>query len=148
MAFQSSKRNFDEFTNQIATMSSTQCSPKRVQTEPNPELWDILTNLPTDQIQSLLYQACDQSSLIADLVRSANNERLAREATTPPINFQRYEQECWYTINKKFSKLAPSKQFEMMGDICETLSDNREAVMELAGPDTRWETRRNALEVG
>ena len=43
--------------------------------------------------------------------------------------------------------MPSSKQYEMMGDICEELESAREAILEEAGPNTKWETRRNALEV-
>jgi hypothetical protein len=107
----------------------------------------MITALPSDQIQALLFQASIQNDAIADLVCTAHAERIAEEAARPPVDFERYAQECWHTLNKKFAKLSCSKQFEMMGDICETLSDNREAVMQLAGPGEKWETRRNAVEV-
>ena len=34
-----------------------------------------------------------------------------------------------------------------MGDICDSLESARTSIVEAAGPDTKWETRRNALEV-
>lgn len=148
MASYSPKRSFEVFVEDSSIKSEPQSPSKRPRGDPDHELWDMITSLPSDQTQSLLWQACTQSSSIADLVRSAHAERLADEAARPPVNFDRYSQECWYTLNKKFKKLSGSHQFGMMGDICETLSDNREAVMDLAGQDTRWETRRNALEVG
>lgn len=148
MVSHSPKRSFGVFEEDSSVETESQLSSKRPRADPDHELWDMITNLPSDQTQSLLWQACTQSSSIADLVRSAHAERLAEEASRPPVNFDRYSQECWYTLNKKFKKLSGSHQFEMMGDICETLSDNREAVMDLAGPETRWETRKNALEVG
>ena len=43
--------------------------------------------------------------------------------------------------------MRSSKQFEAMGDIIGTLDSSRRAIMKAATPDTRFETRRNALEV-
>jgi hypothetical protein len=80
-------------------------------------------------------------------VQSAHNARLAEEAARPPVNFDHYSRDCWYTMNKKYKRLSCSKQFEMMGDICQVLDESREAIVAAAGPDVRWETRRNALEV-
>jgi hypothetical protein len=148
MASHSPKRSFEVFSDEGEITGSPQSPSKRVRANPDTELWEMITSLPNDQIQSLLYQACTQSESIADLVRCAHAERLADEAACPAENFDRYSEECFHTLNKKFKKLSKSKQFEMMGEICETLSDNREAVMELAGPEKKWETRRNALEVG
>lgn len=43
--------------------------------------------------------------------------------------------------------MSSSKQYEMSGDICDELESAREAILEKAGPNTKWQTRRNALEV-
>ena len=43
--------------------------------------------------------------------------------------------------------MSSSKQYDMTGDICDELESAREAILEKAGPNTKWETRRNALEV-
>lgn len=51
------------------------------------------------------------------------------------------------TLNKKYAKLRPSQQFGMTGDIMQELSEAREEIMGKAGKETRFETRRNALEV-
>lgn len=50
-------------------------------------------------------------------------------------------------MNKKYKSMSCSKQFEMMGEICEVLDESREKIVEAAQPVVRWETRRNALEV-
>lgn len=143
-----SKRKHEDLEDTLNLSSIPTFSPsKRQRADPDPKLWDMIASLPADQTQSLLYQACLQSSSISDLILAANQERIAAEAALPPVNFARYSQACWYTLNKKFAKLSSSKQFDVMGEICEDLSCNREAIMDLAGPDTRWETRRNALEV-
>jgi hypothetical protein len=50
-------------------------------------------------------------------------------------------------LNKRYARLRPSQQFEIIGDIMEELSEAREEIMGKAGQETRFETRRNALEV-
>lgn len=81
-------------------------------------------------------------------VQSAYDAHVAEEAARPPVEFDRYSKECWFAMNSKYKSLSCSKQFEMMGDICEVLDESREKVVEAAQPGVRWETRRNALEVG
>lgn len=43
--------------------------------------------------------------------------------------------------------MSSSKQYGAIGDICEELELAREAILEEAGQNMKWETRRNALEV-
>lgn len=86
---------------------------------------------------------------MADLVRQAHAEFLTSEEENDeeaPVDFSTYYQACWHALNKKFEKLSSSRQFEMMGEVCETLSDNREAVMTIVG-EGGWEGRRDGLEV-
>jgi hypothetical protein len=50
-------------------------------------------------------------------------------------------------MNKKYSRLSSSKQYNMMGDIIGVLHLHEEAIMKKANSDARFATRRNALEV-
>lgn len=75
--------------------------------------------------------------------------RVARCPNTalPPVEFDQYSKNCWYTLNKKYARMKGSKQFMLIWEISAELSGGREAIMNEAAPDMRFETRRNALEV-
>ena len=90
---------------------------------------------------------CRNEPKIADAVQRTYDSYLAKLAAQPPVDFDHYSKSCWYTLNKKYARLAPSQQYELVGDIMGELSDARTSIMEEAGPATRFETRRNALEV-
>ncbi|EKD21796.1 uncharacterized protein L3040_005304 [Drepanopeziza brunnea f. sp. 'multigermtubi'] len=149
MASKSSKRTYASFSEPYGSsslLSNPVPSAKRSRRN-EPSLWSQILSLPHPTTQSLLYQICHANPNLAAFVQSAHNARLAEEAARPPVNFDHYSRDCWYTMNKKYKRLSCSKQFEMMGDICQVLDESREAIVAAAGPDVRWETRRNALEV-
>ncbi|KAI9051985.1 hypothetical protein LZ554_004239 [Drepanopeziza brunnea f. sp. 'monogermtubi'] len=151
MASKSSKRTYASFSEPYGAASSLLSdrvpSAKRSRRNNEPSLWSQILSLPHPTSQSLLYQICNANPNLAALVQSAHDARLAEEAARPPVNFDHYSRDCWYTMNKKYKRLSCSKQFEMMGDVCQVLDESREAIVAAAGPDVRWETRRNALEV-
>jgi hypothetical protein len=98
-------------------------------------------------MQGLLYNMCRNEPRIAEAVQRTYDSYLAKLAAQPPVDFDHYSKSCWHTLNKKYARLRPSQQYELIGDIIGELSDARTSIMEKAGPATRFETRRNALEV-
>jgi hypothetical protein len=150
MAVNSSKRSFETFAGPNGTISSVQTNvpaPKKTRTNSNINLWEMITKLDATTIRSLLHHFCTQDPSLAAHVESAHRSRLAQEATKPPIEFDHYSKSCWHALNSQYRGMRSSKQFEAMGDIIGTLDSSRRAIMKAATPDTRFETRRNALEV-
>lgn len=90
---------------------------------------------------------CRNEPRLADAVQRTYDSYLAKIAAQPPEDFDHYSKSCWYTLNKKYARLQPSQQSDLIGDIIGELSDTRTSIMGEAGPVTRFETRRNALEV-
>jgi hypothetical protein len=80
-------------------------------------------------------------------MKDAYDTLVATKEALPPVDFDQYSKSCQYILNKKYARLKCSQQFMMMGDILEELSNSRKAIWEKAGPDTRFKTRKNALEV-
>lgn len=80
------------------------------------------------------------------MVKTAHDAHLAELRAKTPENFDSYSKDCWHTLNMKYQRLSSSKQYNMMDDILGVLDRSRETIMKKAGPETRWETRRNALE--
>ena len=150
MALNNSKRTYENFSEPFGS-SSVSFEPyqafKRPRADIEPSLWNQILTLPHTTIQSLLYQICSANPSLSSFVTSAHDARIAEEAARPPVNFDHYSRDCWYTMNKKYKRLSCGKQFEMMGDICQVLDESRDAIVEAAGAGVRWETRRNALEV-
>ncbi|KAK0113415.1 hypothetical protein ONS95_013672 [Cadophora gregata] len=149
MALNNSKRSYESFSEHLGS-SSIFSEPsqafKRPRANIEPSLWNQILSLPHTTIQSLLYQICSANPSLSSFVTSAHDARVAEEAARPPVNFDNYSRDCWYTMNKKYKRLSCGKQFEMMGDICQVLDESRDAIVDAAGADVRWETRRNALE--
>ncbi|TVY46245.1 hypothetical protein LOCC1_G004051 [Lachnellula occidentalis] len=145
-----SKRTFNDFSEANGTgssLSNVLPSSKRSRAaEPNKALWDQICKLPPQTTQKVLYEICMQNPTASAFVQSADTLRLAEESNKPPVNFDSYSKSCWHTLNTEYKRLSGSKQYEAMGDIYAVLSDSREAIMKKAGPDTKWGTRRNALE--
>lgn len=107
----------------------------------------MITGLQPLEISTILYNICSEDPSRADLVRSAHAARLAEERKRPPTNFDSISKDCWHTLNTKYKRLSCSKQCDVMGDIDDVLNSSITAILEKSGPETRWETRRNALEV-
>jgi len=150
MALNNSKRTYDNFSEPFRSSSVSSenfQSFKRPRADIEPSLWNQILTLPHTTIQSLLYQICSANPSLSSFVTSAHDARIAEEAARPPVNFDHYSRDCWYTMNRKYKRLSCGKQFEMMGDICQVLDESRDAIVETAGAGVRWETRRNALEV-
>lgn len=150
MALNNSKRTYENFSEPFgasSVFSESIQTFKRPRTEIEPSLWNQILSLPHTTIQSLLYQICSANPSLSSFVTSAHNARVAEEAARPPVSFDHYSRDCWYTMNKKYKRLSCGQQFEMMGDICQVLDESRDAIVEAAGAGVRWETRRNALEV-
>ncbi|KAG4430041.1 hypothetical protein IFR05_014480 [Cadophora sp. M221] len=150
MALNNSKRTYETFSEPFGA-SSNFSEPvqtfKRARQDIEPSLWNQILSLPHTTAQSLLYQICSANPSLSSFVTSAHDARVAAEAARPPVNFDHYSRDCWYTMNKKYKRLSCGAQFEMMGDICQVLDESRDAIVEAAGAGVRWETRRNALEV-
>ncbi|KAE9366729.1 hypothetical protein N431DRAFT_429535 [Stipitochalara longipes BDJ] len=142
MSHNPSKRTFDSFTEANGTSSSSKKPRVNAAT-----LLNTIRALPTETTQTLLHEFSQHDPMIAARIQDTFKAHLAKLAAKPPLNFDHYSKECWYTLNKKYARLRPSQQYGMMGDIMGELSDARTAMMEKAGPETRFETRRNALEV-
>ncbi|TVY36766.1 hypothetical protein LSUB1_G004128 [Lachnellula subtilissima] len=146
-----SKRTFNDFSEANGTGSSPSNVPpssKRSRAaEPNKALWDQICKLSPQTTQNVLYEICMQNPAASAFVQSADTARLAEESNKPSVNFDSYSKSCWHTLNTDYKRLSGSKQYEAMGDIYSVLSNSREAIMKKAGPDTKWGTRRNALEV-
>ena len=149
MALDSSKRSFETFARPNGTISSAQIdvpAPKKARAD-NVNLWEMITKLDATTTCSLLHHFCTQDPSLAAHVESAHRSRLAKEATKLPVEFDPYSKSCWHALNSQYRGMRSSKQFEAMGDIIGTLDSSRRAIMKAATPDTRFETRRNALEV-
>jgi hypothetical protein len=142
MAYNTSKRTFDSF----AEANGTSSASKKPRTD-SAKLLATIRALPLETTQGLLDRICQEDPRIAVRVQDAYTAHLAKLAAKPPVNFDHYSKECWYTLNKKYARLRPGQQYGMMGDIMGELSEARTAIMEKAGPETKFETRRNALEV-
>ncbi|KAL2060596.1 hypothetical protein VTL71DRAFT_9237 [Oculimacula yallundae] len=150
MALNNSKRTYENFSEPFGAtsiISEPVSTFKRARQNIEPSLWNQILSLPHTTTQSLLYQICSANPSLSSFVTSAHDARVAAEAARPPVNFDHYSRDCWYTMNKKYKRLSCGKQFEMMGDICQVLDESRDAIVEAAGAGVRWETRRNALEV-
>jgi hypothetical protein len=150
MALNSSKRSFETFAGPNGTISSVQTDVpalKKARADNNVNLWEMITKLDATTTRSLLHHFCTQDPSLAAHVESAHRSRLAKEATKAPVEFDRYSKSCWHALNSQYRGMRSSKQFEAMGDIIGTLDSSRRAIMKAATPDTRFETRRNALEV-
>jgi hypothetical protein len=150
MALNSSKRSFETFTGPNGTLSSAQTdmpASKKTRADNNVNLWEMITKLDATTARSLLHHFCTQDPSLAAHVESAHRSRLAKEASKPPVEFDIYSKSCWHALNSQYRGMRSSKQFEAMGDIIGTLDSSRRTIMKAATPDTRFETRRNALEV-
>jgi hypothetical protein len=156
MTSSASKRTFDTFVepNGTTVLSTSSNSAKKPRTSPDAtpvldkvELWNMVTGLSPTTTQTILFQICHDAPSLSKFVHEAHQTRLAAERAKPAVNFDSYSRECWNTLNKKYKRMSGSKQYEMVGDICDELESAREAILEKAGPNTKWETRRNALEV-
>ncbi|KAH6720577.1 hypothetical protein BKA61DRAFT_237251 [Leptodontidium sp. MPI-SDFR-AT-0119] len=150
MALNNSKRTYESFAEPFGAstiFSEPVQTFKRARQDIEPSLWNQILSLPHTTTQSLLYQICSANPSLSSFVASAHDARVAAEAARPPVNFDHYSRDCWYTMNKKYKRLSCGAQFEMMGDICQVLDESRDAIVEAAGAGVRWETRRNALEV-
>jgi hypothetical protein len=142
MAHNISKRPFDSF----AEPNGSKPSSKKPRAD-SVKLLDKIRVLPIETTQRLLDQICQEYPKLAARVQDTYAAHLAKTAAQAPVNFDHYSKECWYTLNKRYARLRPSQQFEIVGDIMEELSEAREEIMGKAGEETRFETRRNALEV-
>jgi hypothetical protein len=110
-------------------------------------LWNMVAALPIEATRTILFQICHDNPSLSSHVQLAHNQRLATERAKPAINFDALSRQCWYTLNRKHKRLSSSKQFDAIDEICEELESARTYIVEQAHADTKWETRRNALEV-
>jgi len=148
MSVNTSKRTFNDFADANGSGSSLSTalpSSKRPRAEPNPAVWDQIRKLPPQTTQNVLYEICMANPSATAFVHSAHTARLAEEANKPPVNFDYYSKSCWQTLNFKYERLSCSAQYYMMGYVFPELSHSVDDIMKQAGPDTRWQTRRNAL---
>ncbi|KAG0645679.1 hypothetical protein D0Z07_8748 [Hyphodiscus hymeniophilus] len=149
MSFITTKRSFSTLAD--SNGSSSEPTAKKPRSE-SPildkiTLWNMITALPNATTQSLLFQICHDDPSVSHHVQSAHNERLAAERARPAVNFDAYSRSCWSVLNKEYKRASSSRQFEAIGDICEELEMARTSILEQAHANTKWETRRNALEV-
>jgi hypothetical protein len=107
----------------------------------------MVTALPLATTQAILFQICHDNPSLSASVVEAHNTQLAAERAKPAISFDTYSKSCWYTLNKKYKRKSSSAQYDLVGDVMEELESAREAILEQAHANTKWETRRNALEV-
>jgi hypothetical protein len=153
MATTTSKRTYGQFAEPNGTNSSLQPTKKPCQTTAiqDPSLLSTVKALDPAAKDVLLIEFALQSAGNKEKVCGAYQTQLkveaAKRAAAPPVNFDHYSKSCWYTLNKTYSRMRPSQQFMMVGDISSELDDARDRILEQAGPDTKFETRRNALEV-
>ncbi|CAG8972155.1 hypothetical protein HYALB_00009703 [Hymenoscyphus albidus] len=147
----SSKRTYDNFSmpngNEAPSYPSPSKKSRVTSDSDSTPLWEMITGLQPLELSTILYNICSEDPSRADLVRSAYAARLVEERRRPPVNFDYISKDCWHTLNMKYKRLSASKQCDMMGDIGAVLRKSIKSVSEKAGPETRWETRRNALEV-
>jgi len=134
-----SKRDFNEFSTTASnpTMLPEQSSkkPRYTKTIPDHTLWSLINDMPAYLRQGALYEICKANPTSAAYVQELRKKHLADKAAAaraaPPVNFDSYSKNCWYTLNIKYRNLRSS----------------RRAILKKARLDTRWATRRNALEV-
>ncbi|KAF8855774.1 hypothetical protein BDZ45DRAFT_488303 [Acephala macrosclerotiorum] len=154
MATNSSKRTHavyissDDDSN---TRSNVAPSSKRARQVSDPALWTTISSLPAAKAKSLLYTLLLQNpelrTHIQDAEREVLAEKAAKEAAKPPVDFQGYPTSCWRALNTRYKCVKSSQQYMAAGDVSNELDDARMVIMKQAGKGTRWETRRNALEV-
>lgn len=142
----------DESTTQPV---SARPSAKRARAEPDPALWNLITSLPPSKKDHILLTLCQKDPALADHVRHTHQQHLAEEAANeaarkaaePPVNFDQYSRTCWHALNTEHKRKKSSAQYNAAGDVSHDIDNARRAIMKKAGKGTRWETRRNALEV-
>ncbi|KAH8669619.1 hypothetical protein BGZ60DRAFT_407925 [Tricladium varicosporioides] len=143
----STKRTFDAFADDSAGESSLSIpAQKKTRSDADPAIWDMISALPSLTTSTILWQICLQDPKYAAMVKTAHDAHLAELRAKTPKNFDSYSKDCWHTLNMKYRRISSSKQYNMMGDIIGVLDRSRETIMKKAGPEMRWETRRNALE--
>jgi hypothetical protein len=147
MALNGSKRTFESFAEANGPESSSAGASSKKPRADDAALLNAILKLPIERIQPILYAICHEDPKYAAVVQSSYKTFLAKEASKPPVNFDHYSKECWYTLNKKYARLSCSAQCDMAGEIESILVDAKNSILEEAGPDTRFETRRNALDV-
>lgn len=148
MPSNSSKRAFDLLDSLNGNELPSRPSPnKKSRVADTTPLWEMITGLQPLEISTILYNICSENPSLTDAVRSAHAARLAEERKRPPAKFESISKDCWHTLNTKYKHMHPSKQFDVMGDIDDVLNRSIASVLKKSGPETRWETRRNALEV-
>jgi hypothetical protein len=150
MALNPSKRPFSAFVEPNGFSSASEPTFSKKPRSDNPvldkvSLWNMITALPTATTQTILFQVCHDNPSLSHHVQSAHNERLAAERAKPAVNFDAESRSCWYTLNKKYK--GGSKQYDAIAEICDELESVRTSILEQAHANTKWETRRNALEV-
>lgn len=148
----SSKRTHEVYViSDDDTPASVATPAKRACLQPDPALWNMITTLSAAKLQSTVYQACQQSPGLVSLIRNAHAEQVAEqaaaEAAKPPINFDYYSKSCWHALNSKYRSMGGSRQYDGAYEVSDQLDSVRRSIMKQARNGTRWETRRNALEV-
>ena len=148
MSVNSTKRDFSAFEEPNGVSESSSKKPRADKYSLDKvALWTMITALSGATTQTILFQICHDNPSLAHHVQSAHDERLGAERVKPAINFDSYSRSCWNTLNRRYKRASSSLQFDAMGDICEELESARTSILDQAHANTKWETRRNALEV-
>ncbi|KAH9213971.1 hypothetical protein DL95DRAFT_524237 [Leptodontidium sp. 2 PMI_412] len=136
----SSKRKFDAFKSTGGTSNPTGAELKIKATR-------TIYALDIAALREIATHAYLTDPKIADHIDSKYAAKTAAKPPAPPKNFDAYSKECWHALNTQHKRLKSSKQFEAAGEVLAILEANRRKIIKEAGPDTVWQTRRNALEV-
>jgi len=152
-----SKRDFNESStlnsiesHHVAEQASSK-KPRDTKTISDHTLWSLINNMPADLRQGALYEICkanpSSAAYVQDLQKKHLADKTAAARAAPPVNFDSYSKDCWYALNIKYKNLRSGHQYDMTCEVSAVLDHNRRAILKKARPETRWETRRNALEV-
>ncbi|KAG4432274.1 hypothetical protein IFR05_012241 [Cadophora sp. M221] len=136
----SSKRKFDAFksTGEGSTLTGAEHKINVTRT---------IHALDIAALREIAIHAYLTTPKIADHIDSKYAAKTAAKPPAPAKNFDAYSKECWHALNTQHKRLKSSKKFEATGEVLAVLEDNRKNFIKEAGPDTVWQTRRNALEV-
>lgn len=172
MASSSTKRSHavyvvsdDDAEAESATSQAKKPKTKGVPFREGPGLWAMITSLPAQTTNQLLYELCQidatgktvqdrienlhKADIAAKAAASAAKARAkaVAEIAAPAVNFDSYSRTCWHALNTEHKRSKSSKQFEAASEVYEVLTSSKDKIMSIAEKGTRWETRRNALEV-
>ncbi|KAK0106873.1 hypothetical protein ONS95_003595 [Cadophora gregata] len=138
----SSKRKFDTFnsTGDLSNITGAELKAKAVRT---------IYALDIAALREIAVHAYVTVPRIADHIDSKYALKPAAKdaARAPAKDFSSFSKSCWHALNTQHKRLKTSQQFSATGDVLAILESSRQKILKEAGPDTVWQTRRNALEV-